>query len=154
MLLMIESGIRGGIATISHRHAKSNNAYMETEFDFAKESKFISYLDADNLYGSAMSKRLPTSGQTMLVARSSMKTSLPFTCRGQSFTLINQSMLVWAILTWVNPLCMTFITTILSLNKGIYRRITLHRHWLSRIWNENQRFLQRYQPRHWETVWH
>ena len=32
MLLMIESGIRGGIATISHRHAKANNEYMETEF--------------------------------------------------------------------------------------------------------------------------
>ena len=33
MLLMIESGIRGGIATISHRHAKANNEYMGTEFD-------------------------------------------------------------------------------------------------------------------------
>ena len=47
---MIESGIRGGIATISHRHAKANNEYMETEFDPAEESKFISYLDANNLY--------------------------------------------------------------------------------------------------------
>ena len=28
MLLMIESGIRGGIATISHHHAKANNEYM------------------------------------------------------------------------------------------------------------------------------
>ena len=33
MLLMIESGIRGEIATISHRHAKANNEYMEAEFD-------------------------------------------------------------------------------------------------------------------------
>ena len=62
MLLMIESGIRGGIATISHRHAKANNEYMETEFDTITESKFISYLDANNLYGWAMSKQLPTSG--------------------------------------------------------------------------------------------
>ena len=51
MLLLIESGIRGGIATISHRHAKANNEYMGTEFDPTKVSKFISYLDANNLYG-------------------------------------------------------------------------------------------------------
>ena len=62
MLLMIEGGIRGGIATISHRHAKANNEYMGTEFDPADESKFISYLDASNLYGWTMSKQLPTSG--------------------------------------------------------------------------------------------
>ena len=62
MLLIIDSGIRGGIATISHRHAKANNEYMGTEFDPAEESKFISYLDANNLYGWAMSNQLPTSG--------------------------------------------------------------------------------------------
>ena len=62
MLLMIESGIRGGIATISHRHAKANNEYMGTEFDLAEETKFISYLDANNLPGWAMSKKLLTSG--------------------------------------------------------------------------------------------
>ena len=62
MLLMIECGIRGGIATISHRHAKANNEYMGTEFDSAEESKFISYLDPNNLYGCAMSKQLPTTG--------------------------------------------------------------------------------------------
>ena len=58
MLLMIESNIRGGIATISYCHAKANNVYMGAEFDPAKESKFISYLDANNLYGWAMSKQL------------------------------------------------------------------------------------------------
>ena len=47
---MIENGIRGGIATISHRHAKANNEYMGTDFDAAEESKFISYLDANNRY--------------------------------------------------------------------------------------------------------
>ena len=60
MMLMIESGIRGGIATISHRHAKANNEYMGTEFDPTKDSNFISYLDANNLYGWVMSKQLPT----------------------------------------------------------------------------------------------
>ena len=68
MLLMIESGIRGGIATISHSHEKANNDYMGTEFDPAEETKFISYLDADNLYGLAMSKQLPTSGFKWMTA--------------------------------------------------------------------------------------
>ena len=58
MLLMIESVIRGEIATISHRHAKANNEYMGTEFNPAVESKVISYLDANNLYGWAMTKQL------------------------------------------------------------------------------------------------
>ena len=62
MLLMIESGIRGGIATISHSHAEANNEYMGTEFDPAEETKLISYSDANNLYGLAMSKQLPTTG--------------------------------------------------------------------------------------------
>ena len=62
MLLMIESGIRGGIATTLHRQAKAKNEYIGTEIDPAEESKFISYLDANNLYGWAMSKQLPTSG--------------------------------------------------------------------------------------------
>ena len=41
MLLMIESGIRGGIATISHRRAKANNEYMGTEFDPAEEYRHL-----------------------------------------------------------------------------------------------------------------
>ena len=62
MLLMIENGIRGGIATISHCNTKANNEYMITEFDPTKDCKFISYLDANYLYGWAMSKQLPASG--------------------------------------------------------------------------------------------
>ena len=62
MLLMIESSIRGEIAIISHRHATANNEYMGADFDVDKETKFISYLDANNLYGWAMSKQLSTSG--------------------------------------------------------------------------------------------
>ena len=40
----------------------NNNEYMGTDFDPTKDSKFISYLDANNLYGWAWSKQLPTSG--------------------------------------------------------------------------------------------
>ena len=66
MLQRNGSGIRGGIATISHRHAKANNEYMGTKFDPTKDYKFISYLDANNLYGWAMSKQLPRSGYKWL----------------------------------------------------------------------------------------
>ena len=62
MLLMIESVIRGGIETISHRHAKVNNEYMGTEFNPVKEFKFISYLDANNLHCWAISKQLRMCG--------------------------------------------------------------------------------------------
>ena len=40
MLLMIESGIRGEIATILHRHGKANNEHMGSEFDPAKKYKY------------------------------------------------------------------------------------------------------------------
>ncbi|XP_022777425.1 uncharacterized protein LOC111318822 [Stylophora pistillata] len=62
MLHMFEAGIRGGISMISTRHAKANNRYMGERFDPTQPSKFITYLDANKLYGWAMSKRLPTGG--------------------------------------------------------------------------------------------
>ncbi|XP_065645649.1 uncharacterized protein LOC136076111 [Hydra vulgaris] len=62
MILMIKKGIRGGISMISNRLGKSNNKYMGDEYDKSKESTFIQYLDANNLYGWEMSKPLPTHG--------------------------------------------------------------------------------------------
>ncbi|PFX17605.1 hypothetical protein AWC38_SpisGene18061 [Stylophora pistillata] len=62
MLHMFEKGIRGGISMISTRHSQANNKYMGARFDPAQPSKFITYLDANNLYGWAMSKSLPTHG--------------------------------------------------------------------------------------------
>ena len=61
MLLMIEEGIRGGICHAVHRCAKANNIYMK-DYDSSKESSYIQYLDANNLYGAAMSEKLPMNG--------------------------------------------------------------------------------------------
>ena len=61
MLMMFEQGIRGGISHISKRYASANNKYMK-DFDESKPSTFIQYLDANNLYGWAMTQKLPTHG--------------------------------------------------------------------------------------------
>ena len=58
MLLMVEEGIRCGICHSIHRHAQANNKYMEN-YDKNKESSYIQYLDANNLYGWAMSQKVP-----------------------------------------------------------------------------------------------
>ena len=61
MLIMVEEGIRGGICQSIHRYAKANNKYMKN-YDKNKESSYIQYLDASNLYGWAMSQKLPVNG--------------------------------------------------------------------------------------------
>ena len=61
MLLMVEEGIRGGICYSIHRYAKANNKYIK-DYNKNKESSYIQYLDVNNLYGWAMSQKLPVNG--------------------------------------------------------------------------------------------
>ena len=61
MLLMVEEGVRGGICHSIHRYAKANNKYMKN-YNKDEESSYIQYLDTNNLYGWAMSKKLPVNG--------------------------------------------------------------------------------------------
>ena len=56
MLLTVEKGIRGGICHAIYKHAKTNNKYMKN-YDKNKESSYIQFLDANNLYGGAMSQK-------------------------------------------------------------------------------------------------
>ena len=62
MLLMFEKGIRGGITQSVHRWASANNPYMGSEYDKSKPTEYLQYLDANNLYGWAMSQPLLTGG--------------------------------------------------------------------------------------------
>ena len=50
MYLFIEKGLRGRISYIAKIYAKANNKYMKNS-DLTDLSKFITYLDMNDLYG-------------------------------------------------------------------------------------------------------
>ena len=58
MFQFIEKGMRGGVSYVANRYGKANNKYME-EYDEESSSKYIMYLDANNLCGWAISQYLP-----------------------------------------------------------------------------------------------
>ncbi|XP_066920804.1 uncharacterized protein [Clytia hemisphaerica] len=62
MLLMFEKGIRGGMCQAINHYARANNKYMGERYKENVESSHIMYLDANNLYGCSMSRKLPTGG--------------------------------------------------------------------------------------------
>ena len=57
----MKKGTRGGMCQSTHGYAKANNKYM-TNYDKSIESSYLKYLDANNLYGSTMSPKLPING--------------------------------------------------------------------------------------------
>ena len=75
MFQFIEKGMRGGISYIANRYGKANNKYMR-EYDEKAPSKYIMYLDANNLYGWAMSQYLPTGGFKWLTEKQINKINL------------------------------------------------------------------------------
>ena len=59
---MVERWIRGGITQSVHRWAKANNPYIGSEYNPSEPTSYLQYLDANNLYGWAMSRPLPAGG--------------------------------------------------------------------------------------------
>ena len=62
MLLMFKQGIRGGITQVVRKYTSANNKYMGDRFNPRSKSSYLQYLDANNLYGWAMSQSLTTGG--------------------------------------------------------------------------------------------
>ena len=60
MYVFVEKCSRGAISYISNRYSKANNKYLKY-YEPKRESKYITYLDANSLYSYAMSKFLLTS---------------------------------------------------------------------------------------------
>ena len=75
MFQFIEKGMRGGISYIANRYGKGNNKYT-ISYDKTKPSKYIMYLDANNLYGWAMSQYLPTGGLRWMTEKQINKINL------------------------------------------------------------------------------
>ena len=75
MYQFIEKGMRGGTSYIANRYGKANNKYMKN-YDEKAPSKYIMYLDANNLYGWAMSQYLPTGNFKWLSQKQIEKTNL------------------------------------------------------------------------------
>ena len=75
MFQFIEKGMRGGTSYIANRYGKANNKYMKN-YDEKAPTKYIMYLDANNLYGWAMSQYLPTGNFKWLSQNQIEKTNL------------------------------------------------------------------------------
>jgi DNA polymerase type B, organellar and viral len=58
MVYFLEEGIRGGVSQCSHRYARANIPRSD-DFDPSEPPSSIAYLDANNLYGWAMSQDMP-----------------------------------------------------------------------------------------------
>ena len=62
MYHFVENSIRDGISMISTRHAQANSPSLPDTYDSSLPNQNLIYLNANNLYGSAMSQSLPTHG--------------------------------------------------------------------------------------------
>ena len=75
MFQFTEKDMRAGTSYIAHRFGEANNKYMK-DYDQMKPSKYVTYLDANNLYGFAMSQYLPAGNFKWLTEKEMSKTNL------------------------------------------------------------------------------
>ncbi len=61
MFNFIEKGIRGGISVITKKYAEANNKYLK-QYNPDLPSRYLVYLDCNNLYGGSMAEPMPFSG--------------------------------------------------------------------------------------------
>ena len=93
MHLFIEKGMRGGTSYIAKIHSKAMNKYMEC-YDSSSKSKYITYLDANNLYGWAMSQYLPYRGLKWLNQKRNFDFCLSSVCENSSIGKLTLNILV------------------------------------------------------------
>ena len=70
----LKKELGGGICQATHRYAKAKNKYMKS-YHKNNESSYIEYVDVNNLYGWAMSPKLPTNRFQWVKQKELMKTS-------------------------------------------------------------------------------
>ena len=68
ILFMVEKGIRGGMCQVNTRYVEARNQYVDPQVEENEESNFLMYDDANNLYGVAMSCKLPVGSYKYLTA--------------------------------------------------------------------------------------
>ena len=73
---MVEKGIRGGICHGIHRYTKANRKYIK-DYDKNKESLYLKYWGVNNLYGWAMSRKLPVNKLELVEDTSKILNDLP-----------------------------------------------------------------------------
>ena len=75
MLQFIEKGLRGFISYIANRQGEANNMYV-SGYNPEKPNTYVMYLDANNLYGWAMSQCLPTGEFRWMTGKQIQKVNL------------------------------------------------------------------------------
>jgi len=121
--LMLETNLRGGIATISKRYAPANNKHVEG-YEDSEESRYITYLDANGLYATALSQPLPVGNFRFLDEIEIEKFLLSIASRrmGPSDILLN---VIWRI-----QITFTMHTTTIRWLRSISRSLS---EWVRRV---------------------